>query len=181
MRTGRSPSRICFALSRGASPNHIWAVGPVGAIIILANILVVPIVLRFSPLLTKVAAVPPLWLAPLVIGIVTLSAFQANLDISDLTVVLVFTALGMFMKAYAWPRPPILIAIVLAEPLEKFMSISIQARGISMVWQPAFIGILVVVVAAIYFSLRVQRGAQRVRERAETEAPLTDGQQAEQP
>ena len=150
-------------------------------VIILANIIVVPIVLRFSPLLTKVAAVPPLVLAPLVIGIVTLSAFQANLDISDLTVVLVFTALGMFMKAYAWPRPPILIAIVLAEPLEKFMSISIQARGISMVWQPAFIGILVVVIAAIYFSLRVQRGAQQVRDRAEAEAPLTDGQQAEQP
>ena len=150
-------------------------------VIILANIIVVPIVLRFSPLLTKVAAVPPLVLAPLVIGIVTLSAFQANLDISDLTVVLVFTALGMFMKAYAWPRPPILIAIVLAEPLEKYMSISIQARGISMVWQPAFLGILVVVIAAVYFSLRVQRGAQRVRDRAEAEAPLTDGQQAEQP
>ena len=61
------------------------------------------------------------------------------------------------------------------------MSISIQARGISMVWQPAFIGILVVVIAAIYFSLRVQRGAQQVRDRAEAEAPLTDGQQAEQP
>lgn len=48
-----------------------------------------------------------------------------------------------------------------------------------MVWQPAFVGILVVVVAAVYFSLRVQRGAQRVRERAESESQLADGQQAE--
>ena len=147
-------------------------------VIVLANILVVPIVLRFSAVLTKVAAVPPLVLAPLVIGIVMLSAFQANLDVADLAVVLAFSALGMFMKAYAWPRPPILIAIVLAQPLEKFMSISIQARGISMVWQPAFVGILIVVGLAVYFSLRVQRGAQRLQEQAEMEpesAPAETG------
>ena len=136
-------------------------------VIVLANIAVVPIVLRFSPALTKVAAIPPLVLAPVVIGVVMLSAFQANLDVSDLAVVVVFAALGMFMKAYQWPRPPILIAIVLAEPLEKFMSISIQARGISMVWQPAFLGIIVVVGLAVFFSLRVQRAAQRLQEQAD--------------
>ncbi len=133
-------------------------------VIVLANILVVPIVLRFSPLLTKVAAVPPLVLAPLVIGIVTLAAFQANLDISDLTVMVVFAALGMFMKAYAWPRPPILIAVVLAGPLETFMSRAIQTEGIGMVTRVPFLAILVVVTLAIFFSLRVQRGAQRLQE-----------------
>ena len=91
-------------------------------VIILANIVVVPIVLRFSPLLTKVAAVPPQILAPLVIGVVTISAFQAILNIADLVVVAVFGVLGLFMKAYGWPRPPILIAIVLAGPLEKYMT-----------------------------------------------------------
>ena len=151
-------------------------------VIILANILVVPIVLRFSALLTKVAAIPPLVLAPLVIGVVMLSAFQANLDINDLAVVLAFSALGMFMKAFGWPRPPILIAIVLAGPLEKFMSISIQTRGISMVWQPAFIAILVVVGLAVYFALRVQRGAQQLQERASTaEEHLGEGQSTNQP
>ena len=146
-------------------------------VIILANLMVVPIVLRFSAALTKVAAIPPLVLAPLVIGIVVLSAFQAHYDIADLAVVLVFAALGMFMKAYAWPRPPILIAIVLAEPLEKFMSISIQARGISMVWQPAFLGILAVVVAAVYFSLRVQKGTKRLQDADETNARIANEQQ----
>ena len=133
-------------------------------VIVLANLLVVPIVLRFSPLLTKVAAVPPLVLAPLVIAIVTLSAFQANLDIADLTVMVVFSALGIFMKAYAWPRPPILIALVLAGPLETFMSRAIQTEGIGMVTRIPFLTILVVVVVAVFFSLRVQHGAQRLQE-----------------
>ena len=146
-------------------------------VIVLANILVVPIVLRFSPTLTKVAAIPPLVLAPIVIAIVTLAAFQANRDISDLTTMAVFAVLGMFMKAYAWPRPPILIAIVLAEPLETFMSIAIQTQGISMVWQPGFLGILAVVAVAVYFSLRVQRSAQRLQERT-LASEAADGEQS---
>ena len=146
-------------------------------VIVLANILVVPIVLRFSPLLTKVAAIPPLILAPIVIAIVTLSAFQANLDISDLTTMAVFAALGMFMKAYAWPRPPILIAIVLAGPLETYMSIAIQTQGISMIWQPGFLGILAVVAVAVYFSLRVQQSAQRLQDRT-LASEAADGEQS---
>lgn len=146
-------------------------------VIVLANLLVVPIVLRFSPTLTKVAAIPPLVLAPLVIAIVTLSAFQANLDISDLTTMAVFAALGMFMKAYAWPRPPILIAIVLAGPLETFMSRAIRTEGWEMLQRPAFLAILVIVVTAVYFSLRVQRAAQRLQERT-LAGEATDGDQS---
>lgn len=132
--------------------------------IVLANIIVVPIVLRFSSLLTKVAAVPPRVLAPIVIGIVTVSAFQATYSYADLIVVAAFALLGMFMKAFAWPRPPILIAIVLAGPLEKYLSISIQSRGASLLWQPAFIGILIFVAIAVWFALRVQKDTEAYSE-----------------
>ena len=71
---------------------------------------------------------------------------------------------GMFMKAFAWPRPPILIAIVLAGPLEKYLSISIQSRGASLLWQPAFIGILIFVAIAVWFALRVQKDTEAYSE-----------------
>ena len=105
----------------------------------------------------------------MVIGITTVSAFQANISIEDLALVSVFAALGMFMKAYAWPRPPILIAIVLTGQLEKWMSIAIQTRGWSMLWQPAFVTILILVVAGVFFSLRVQSGTKSVAEKTEAE------------
>ena len=138
-------------------------------IIALANIVVVPIVLMFAAPLTKVSVVPPQILAPIVLGITSVSAFMANVSIEDLALVSVFAVLGMFMKAYAWPRPPILIAIVLTSQLEKWMSIAIQTRGLSMLWQPAFIGIVIFVGVAVYFSLRVQSGTQRVAEKTEEE------------
>jgi len=138
-------------------------------IIVLANITVVPIVLLFAAPLTRVSIVPPQILAPIVIGITTVSAFQANVSIEDLALVSVFAVLGMFMKAYAWPRPPILIAIVLTSQLEKWMSIAIQTRGWSMVWQPAFVTILILVIVGVFFSLRVQSGTKRVADRTEAE------------
>jgi TctA family transporter len=104
-----------------------------------------------------------------VIGITSVSAFMANVTIEDLALVSMFAVLGMFMKAYAWPRPPILIAIVLTSQLEKWMSIAIQTRGLSMLWQPAFIAIIVFVTFAVFMSLRVQSGTQRVAEKTEEE------------
>jgi putative tricarboxylic transport membrane protein len=138
-------------------------------IIALANIIVVPIVLMFAAPLTKVSIIPPQILAPIVLGITTISAFMAHTTIEDLALVSVFAVLGMFMKAYAWPRPPILIAIVLAPTVEKWMSITIQARGWSTIWQPGFIGIMIFVAIAVFFSLRVQSGTQKVAERTEDE------------
>jgi TctA family transporter len=125
-------------------------------IIAIANIIVVPIVLWFSPLLVRFAAIPPKVLAPLLIALVTVSAFQATNQIGDLVVMAFFTVLGLFMKAYGWPRPPILIALVLARPLEKFMWLSVNAYGMEMFARPPFIAILVGIVLVVAFSLRVR-------------------------
>ena len=138
-------------------------------IIALANIVVVPIVLLFAAPLTRVSVVPPQILAPVVIGITSVSAYMANVTIEDLLLVSIFAVLGMFMKAYGWPRPPILIAIVLTSQLEKWMSIAIQTRGWSMFWQPAFIGIIIFITVAVFFSLRVQSGTKRVAAQTEEE------------
>jgi len=138
-------------------------------IIVLGNVVVVPIVLIFAAQLAKVSIIRPQILAPIVIGITSVSAFMANVSIEDLALVAVFAVLGMFMKAYGWPRPPILIAIVLTSQLEKWMSIAIQTRGWSMLWQPAFLTIMVVVAVAVFFSLRVAAGTEKVAGKTEQE------------
>jgi len=138
-------------------------------IIVLGNVVVVPIVLIFAAQLAKVSIIKPQILAPIVIGITSVSAFMANVTIEDLALVAVFAVLGMFMKAYGWPRPPILIAIVLTSQLEKWMSIAIQTRGWSMLWQPAFLSIMVFVGIAVFFSLRVASDTSKVADKTEQE------------
>jgi TctA family transporter len=139
--------------------------------IALANIVVVPVVLLFAPWITRIAAVPPNILAPIIIGVVTLSAFQASAAFEDLGVVLAFGALGVFMKRYGWPRPPILIAVVLADILERYLWIAINTYGFSMFLRPQFLIIVGFMVLVIFFSLRVQKGARLVMAQALSASP----------
>lgn len=128
--------------------------------IALGNIIVVPIMLAGAPYLTKVAAVPPNILAPIVIGFVTLAAFQASASIEDLLVVLIFGTLGVFMKAYGWPRPPILIAVALADTLERFLWINVNTYGFEMFLRPQSMILVLLMVIAVVYSLRMQSNAK---------------------
>lgn len=129
--------------------------------IALANVIVVPILLFASPMIAKIAAIPPNLLAPVVIAIVTLSAFMARYSLGDLVVVLAFGALGIFMKRYGWPRPPVIIAAVLGESLERFLYASVSAYGASMLARPQFLAIAAFLLLIVGGSLKLERGVRR--------------------
>jgi TctA family transporter len=129
--------------------------------LMLANVIVVPIMLYAAPLVMRLADTPPAVIAAPTIGVVTLAAFSANFSLADLVVVAVFMVMGMFMKAYGWPRPPILIAIVLTPILEQYFNIAINAYGWGMFSRPQFITIAVIMVAVLLYSVKLQREARR--------------------
>lgn len=112
--------------------------------------------LAFAPWLVRLTAIPPNILAPIVIGIVTLAAFQATSAIEDLVLTLAFAGLGIFMKWYGWPRPPILIAVALADILERYLWISINTYGYAMFLRPASLVILSVLVLTLVYTLRIR-------------------------
>ncbi len=129
--------------------------------IAFANLVVVPIMLAFAPTLCRISVIPPNILAPVVVGIVSLAALAAAGNLGDLGAVLAFGLLGVFMKRYGWPRPPILIAVALADILERFLWISVSNYGWGMLLRPQFLAILAFMVAVTLFSLRAQRGARQ--------------------
>jgi|TARA_Y100000814_G_scaffold150715_1_gene109797 TctA family transporter len=131
--------------------------------IALANIIVVPIVLRFAPLIARVTIIPPNVLFPLVMAIIVIGVFQTSQSLGDLALFAIAGILGLFMKAYGWPRPPIVIAIVLAEVVEKYLWLSVNTYGWTMFQRPQFIAILVVVLVAAMIGMRVQRNAAKIQ------------------
>lgn len=124
--------------------------------VVIANVVTIPIMVYAGPYILKVAAIPANILAPIVIGTVTLAAFQANYAIEDLLVTLAFGALGIFMKRYGWPRPPILIAIVLSPVVEKYLWIASNTYGYEMFYRPQTIAILALMCLVIVISMRLQ-------------------------
>lgn len=146
--------------------------------IALANIVIVPVVLRFAPLIARVTVIPPNIIFPLVIAIITIGVFQTSQSMGDLVLFAIAGVLGLFMKAYAWPRPPIVIAIVLGEIVEKYLWISVNVFGWSMLYRWQFLTILGFVVLGAAIGMRVQRSASRIQavqaaeESAQTELTL---------
>ena len=75
------------------------------------------------------------------------------------------------MKAYGWPRPPILIAVALGEVMEKYLWISVNNYGFGMFARPQFLGILAVMALVALAGVRMRRQmAATVKEIRQEEA-----------
>ena len=145
--------------------------------LVMANVLATGLALGFTPLLTRIAFVRPNVLVPIILAVMTIAAFQANRSIWDLVVMLAFGALGYFMKSYGWPRPPIIIAVILGGIIERFYGISSVAfdwvnfseptRGVFT--RPAVIIIILIAVGTAAYTVRMQRSVNRTMRRQEAE------------
>jgi TctA family transporter len=160
----------------------------IGLGLVVANVIGTGISLYFTPLLAKIAYIRPGILVPLVTVVLTLAAFQANFSVGDFLTVAVFSGVGALMKVYGWPRPPVIIAIVLGPQLNKYLWLSVQGYGWEMLTRPQSIAVFALAIATIIFTLRVQAGAGKTaanvqsavaENRAETESATHSSDQQE--
>ncbi len=119
---------------------------------------------------------------PCIIVVVTLSAFRANMSVIDLAIMAIFGMLGVFMKIYGWPRPPVIIAIVLGQQLNQYFWLSLNAYGWSMFERPQMLAIMAICVSVVWLAIRVQRStsetvAGAMGEAAMGEQPAEPGEQ----
>ncbi|MDA0799361.1 MAG: tripartite tricarboxylate transporter permease [Chloroflexi bacterium] len=137
--------------------------------LVLANVFATSLALAFTPWLAKIAFVRPNVLVPLAFATLSLAAFQANFQIADLLVMLAFGFVGFFMKTYGWPRPPIIIAVVLGPIVDKFYSIASQTYGWEMFTRIPVIAILSLAIVTGAYTVWVQR-------KVTSQTPLPDGE-----
>ena len=125
--------------------------------LVIANVMATSLALAFTPWLAKIAFVRPNVLVPLAFAILSLAAFQANFQVADLLVMLAFGFIGFFMKTYQWPRPPIIIAIVLGGIVDKFYGIASQTYGWSMFSRIPVLAILGLAIVTGAYTVYIQR------------------------
>jgi len=130
--------------------------------IVLANVLASGICLMLSNQLAKIAQVRIHVLFSLVTVVIFLAAFMSTTHVGDLIALLSFAALGWFMKRARWPRPPFLLAFVLAPVLERQLFVSVQVYGASWLLHPGVIVIFLLTVCSVgYGMVQEQRAQQR--------------------
>jgi TctA family transporter len=107
----------------------VWSVA-------LANILGAGLCYAFSPQFAKIATLRYTLILPAVLGIVYIGAFEASRNWADLFSLLAFGVLGWTMKQLRWPRPPLILGVVLGDFIERYLFISTSRYGISWMARP---------------------------------------------
>ena len=104
--------------------------------IALANILGAGMCYAFSPQFAKLSVVRFSLILPAVLGIVYIGAFEATRQWGDLYSLLAFGLLGWIMKQFKWPRPPLILGVVLGDTIERYLFISVERYGITWFARP---------------------------------------------
>ena len=139
---GLSPGPDMLTTRLDVTYTLVWTVA-------LANVLGCGICFIFARQLAAIARIRVGILAPVVLSIIFIGAFQATRQWGDVFALLGFGLLGWVMKRVDWPRPPLLLGLVLGGLLERYMFISFQRYGFDWLSRPIVIGVLLITAYSI--------------------------------
>jgi putative tricarboxylic transport membrane protein len=114
-----------------------------------ANVVGTGLCFLVSKRVARVCTVPANRLAPVLLVILIVAAFQARYDFMDVTLMLAFGVVGYMMKRTDWPRPPVLIGFVLAPSAEQYLHLSTSLYGWGWIHRPGVVIIAVIIIATL--------------------------------
>ena len=83
------------------------------------------------------------------LSVVYIGAFEASRSWGDLFALLVFGVFGWLMKQFKWPRPPLVLGLVLGDSIERYMFISIERYGFSWLARPVVAVLLILAIVGL--------------------------------
>lgn len=123
--------------------------------IVIANVLAGILLLVWSKQVVKVAYVRGHLIVPASILFVLMGAWMSSASIGDWVTCLSMGVIGYIMKHGGWPRPPLLLAMVLGPLLENSFQLSIQTHD-NFIWltRPVVMVIIALIILVLFFSAK---------------------------
>jgi len=123
--------------------------------IVIANILAAGLLMMWSKQVAKIAFLPGHLIVPGVIVFVFLGAWLGAASIGDWISCLTFGIIGFLMKRGGWPRPPLILALILGNIMENAFQISVGAHeGYGWLGRPIVMIVLALIALTIFLSVR---------------------------
>jgi putative tricarboxylic transport membrane protein len=136
-------------------------------VIIISNIITVAACFLFLNPLAKITQVRGSLLIPFILILIYLGAFAEKNAFPDMVVVLFFGGLGWVLEKLQWPRPPLLLGLVLGPLAENRLFLSTDNYGIAWIWRPGVLVILAITLAGIiYPAIKERRRKIKTRDDA---------------
>jgi putative tricarboxylic transport membrane protein len=123
--------------------------------IAIASVVATLVLLRTVNQVAKVAVLPGQLVVPGVLLFVFMGAWLGGASIGAWLSCAVFGVIGFSMKRGGWPRPPVILALVLGPILERSFQISTRIHeGLGWLNRPIVIVLLLVIVVTIFLAAR---------------------------
>jgi putative tricarboxylic transport membrane protein len=176
------PSNVVFAILLGAFLIQGLTPGPVMLtkhldlvfsfvwIIVVTNIITVAICFVFIKQLVRITEVRGAILIPSIIVLILLGGYVESHTLFALFLTLAAGAVGYVMVHLDWPRPPLILGLVLGRLVEKNLFTSYQAYGADLVLRPVVILVLIVGIGVVAWPVW-----QRFRSRCSRDAGTVFG------
>jgi TctA family transporter len=111
--------------------------------------------------LAKLAEVRYTFMVPIMFMFILMGAFSVNRDPLDLVVVVAFGILGYFMRRTGYPRPAMILGLVLGDLMEKYLYRSMASYGFTWLGRPAVIVLFIIAGGSLYLTLRGKMTASK--------------------
>jgi TctA family transporter len=135
--------------------------------LVLANLMATGLCFLFARQLAGITKLPVHYLFPVLIVLIFLAAYQSTTDWGDLVTLLAFSVIGVSMKRFGWPRPPLIVGIVLQRLAETYFFLTIKLYGSSWLTRPIVIVLFVLIIWTIVHAVkRHARGQAKAKEKA---------------
>jgi TctA family transporter len=123
----------------------------------LGNLIVALLGLFFTNWLARITRVPYPTVGFLIMGMVVLAAYM---DLSGGWLVFpilgAFTFLGLMMKSFRWPRPPLVLGFILGPVVEKNLLSALSLYGVrGTVTRPLTVGLFLLIIVSMYALMRM--------------------------
>ena len=123
--------------------------------IVLANITCALLLMVLTNQVAKIAFISGHLIVPAVIMFIFMGAWIGGTSIGDWVACLSMGIVGFLMKRSGWPRPPLILALILGAIMEESFQISMLAHdGAGWLTRPIVLLIGALVVVTLYFSIR---------------------------
>lgn len=119
--------------------------------LVIANIISVVLSLLVLNQLAKVTYIRGGVIIPFVLLLVFVGSYTANGQLSDLIVTFCFGVLGYLMVIWSWPRPPLVLGLVLGKLVETYLFISVSRYGFAWLMHPLVIVLMALMVLVIVY------------------------------
>jgi putative tricarboxylic transport membrane protein len=141
-------------------------------VIIISNIITVGICFLFLEPLAKITQVRGSIIIPIILVLVYLGAFAEKNAFEDMVVVLFFGGLGWIMEKLEWPRPPVLLGLVLGPLAENRLFLSTDNYGLAWTGRPGVLVIFAVTLFGLIYPIikNKREGKKKAASEPRTEA-----------